>query len=81
MLRRRIIVLKANAGTVRFQTRFAVFLGIERRLKRARTTRKAWNDTPSGSIITQLAAGVVRTDSIWEMSGNVEPTSRRGDQS
>jgi hypothetical protein len=34
----------------------------------SKTDTKTWNDTPSGSIISQLGAGAVRTDSIWEMS-------------
>jgi hypothetical protein len=54
------LLLKANAGTVRFQTRFAVFLGIERRLKRARTTRK-------GGMTHHLAVSSVNWPPVWSV--------------
>jgi uncharacterized Zn finger protein len=62
--------LRANAGTVRFQTRFAAFLAIGRRLKRARMTQKRGRTRRLAISSGQLAANVVGTDSIWRMSVN-----------
>ena len=60
---------KANTGTVRFQTHFVEFLSTRSGLRCPKTTPKCGMTHHLQISSSQLAAGVVRTDSIWEMSG------------
>ena len=59
---------KANTGTVRFQTHFVEFLSTRSGLRCLKTTPKCGMTHHLQISSSQLAAGVVRTDSIWEMS-------------
>jgi hypothetical protein len=60
--------LKANAGTVRFQVRFAVFLDVLRVSGKAKMeTRHGMSPTPWLSS-AQPTVGAVGINSIWEMS-------------
>ncbi len=66
--RRRIDVLECQRGDGTFPDSFCGCSGHRKMVGTSKTDTKTWNDTPSGSIISQLGAGAVRTDSIWEMS-------------
>jgi len=69
VLRRRITAFESKRRDGTFPDSFCGVSGHRKAVETSKNDTKRWNDTPSGSIISQLAAGVVGADSIWEMSG------------
>ena len=50
-----------------FQDSFCGVSGHRKPVEAGKADTREWNDTRSGSIISQLAAGAAGTDFIWEI--------------
>jgi hypothetical protein len=69
VLRRRITIVESTHGDGTFSDPSCRDTGHRKPIETDKNDKnKSWNDIPSGSIISQLTAGAVGSDSIWEMS-------------
>jgi hypothetical protein len=74
----RIDVIESKRGDGTFPDSFCGNSEHQKWVETGKNDTKTWNDTPPGDIISQLAAGAVRTDSIWEMWNDmINPPKQR----